>query len=124
MQEVKAHRAVEERSTAKGSQSSRMVRGLACRTIYALPQTRLSLRKSLSIRRGCALQARLDSIVKVHGDTISTTFSPFSTHLRRGIQLIVELDTLLMYYDVIFGRLATLDRDVTARAMSLLNRAD
>ena len=29
-----------------------------------------------------------------------------------------------MYYDVIFGRLATVDRDITARAISILNRAD
>ena len=29
-----------------------------------------------------------------------------------------------MYYDVIFRRLAALDRDITARAISVLNRTD
>ena len=29
-----------------------------------------------------------------------------------------------MYYDVIFGRLTTVDQDIMARAISLLNRAD
>jgi fatty acid synthase subunit alpha len=33
-------------------------------------------------------------------------------------------DALLMYYDVIFGRLTTIDRDITARAISLLSRVD
>jgi fatty acid synthase subunit alpha len=29
-----------------------------------------------------------------------------------------------MYYDIIFGRLTTVDREITARCISLLNRAD
>jgi fatty acid synthase subunit alpha len=33
-------------------------------------------------------------------------------------------DALLIYYDVISGRLATVDRGITVRAISLLNRAN
>ena len=29
-----------------------------------------------------------------------------------------------MYYDIIFGRLTTVDREITARCIALLNRAD
>jgi fatty acid synthase subunit alpha len=29
-----------------------------------------------------------------------------------------------MYYDIIFGRLTTVDHDITARCLALLNRAD
>jgi fatty acid synthase subunit alpha, fungi type len=33
-------------------------------------------------------------------------------------------DASLMYYDIIFGRLTTVDQEITARYISLLNRAD
>ena len=33
-------------------------------------------------------------------------------------------DALLMYYDIILGRLTTVDREITARCIALLNRAD
>lgn len=36
----------------------------------------------------------------------------------------VRQDALLMYYDIIFGRLTTVDREITARCIALLNRAD
>ncbi|KAG1761974.1 hypothetical protein EDD22DRAFT_953541 [Suillus occidentalis] len=36
----------------------------------------------------------------------------------------VRQDTLLMYYDIIHGRLTTVDRELTARCIALLNRAD
>ena len=29
-----------------------------------------------------------------------------------------------MYYDIIFGRLTTVDREITVRCIALLNRAD
>ncbi|KAJ7456863.1 hypothetical protein B0H11DRAFT_2321206 [Mycena galericulata] len=48
-----------------------------------------------------ALQTKLDNIAKEHGD-----------------------DALLMYYDIIFGRLTTVDRDITARCIALMNRAN
>jgi len=36
----------------------------------------------------------------------------------------VRQDALVMYYDIIFGRLTTMDREITARCISLLNCAD
>jgi fatty acid synthase subunit alpha len=34
----------------------------------------------------------------------------------------VRQDALVMYYDIVFGRLTTVDREITARCISLLNR--
>jgi fatty acid synthase subunit alpha len=74
------------------------------------------------------LQARLDSIAKEHGDTyidgIQPIFDPLKARRFDSSWNWARQDALLMYYDVIFGRLATVDRDITARAISLLNRAD
>ena len=36
----------------------------------------------------------------------------------------VRQDALLMYYDIIFGRLTTVDREITVRCIALLNWAD
>ncbi|KAF9062802.1 hypothetical protein BDP27DRAFT_1368514 [Rhodocollybia butyracea] len=36
----------------------------------------------------------------------------------------VRQDALMMFYDIIFGRLTTVDREITARCIHLLNRAD
>ncbi|THH09619.1 hypothetical protein EW146_g8638 [Bondarzewia mesenterica] len=33
-------------------------------------------------------------------------------------------DALLMFYDIIFGRLTTVDREITARCIAIMNRAD
>jgi fatty acid synthase subunit alpha, fungi type len=75
-----------------------------------------------------ALQARLDSIAKEHGDTyidgIQPIFDPLKARRFDSSWNWARQDALLMYYDVIFGRLATVDRDITARAISILNRAD
>ena len=75
-----------------------------------------------------ALQAKLDSIAKEHGDTyidgIQPIFDPLKARHFDSSWNWARQDALLMYYDVIFGRLTTVDRDITARAISLLNRAD
>jgi len=60
---------------------------------------------------------------------------PLSTQLAGCIQPLkarhfdsswnwVRQDALMMYYDIIFGRLTTVDREITARCIHLLNRAD
>ena len=36
----------------------------------------------------------------------------------------VRQDALVMFYDIIFGRLPTVDREITARCIALLNHAD
>jgi len=75
-----------------------------------------------------ALQAKLDSITKEHGDIYIEGIQPrFDAMKARHFDSSwnwVRQDALLMYYDIIFGRLTTVDREITARCIALLNRAD
>ncbi|KAF9490473.1 fatty acid synthetase alpha subunit [Pleurotus eryngii] len=75
-----------------------------------------------------SLQAKLDSITKEHGDTYIEGIQPFFDPLKArrfdSSWNWVRQDALLMYYDIIFGRLTTVDREITARCIALLNRAD
>ncbi|GLB40343.1 putative protein with domain of unknown function (DUF1729) [Lyophyllum shimeji] len=75
-----------------------------------------------------ALQAKLDSITREHGDTyiegIQPRFDPLKARHFDSSWNWVRQDALLMYYDIIFGRLTTVDREITARCIALLNRAD
>jgi fatty acid synthase subunit alpha, fungi type len=74
------------------------------------------------------LQAKLDSIAKEHGDTyiegIQPVFDPLKARRFDSSWNWVRQDALVMYYDIIFGRLTTVDRAITARCIALLNRAD
>ena len=74
------------------------------------------------------LQAKLDSITREHGDSyiegIQPRFDPLKARHFDSSWNWVRQDALLMYYDIIFGRLTTVDRDITARCIGLLNRAD
>lgn len=74
------------------------------------------------------LQAKLDSIAKEHGDTyiegIQPVFDPLKARHFDSSWNWVRQDALVMYYDIIFGRLTTVDREITARCINLLNRAD
>ena len=75
-----------------------------------------------------ALQAKLDSINREHGDAYIEGIQPrFDVLKARHFDSSwnwVRQDALLMYYDIIFGRLTTVDREITARCIALLNRAD
>lgn len=75
-----------------------------------------------------ALQSKLDSIIREHGDSyidgIQPRFDPLKARHFDSSWNWVRQDALLMYYDIIFGRLTTVDRDITARCIALLNRAD
>ncbi|EKM78079.1 hypothetical protein AGABI1DRAFT_61049 [Agaricus bisporus var. burnettii JB137-S8] len=75
-----------------------------------------------------ALQAKIDSITREHGDSyldgIQPRFDPLKARHFDSSWNWVRQDALLMYYDIIFGRLTTVDRDITARCIALLNRAD
>jgi fatty acid synthase subunit alpha, fungi type len=74
------------------------------------------------------LQAKLDSIAKEHGDTyiegIQPIFDPLKARHFDSSWNWVRQDALVMYYDIIFGRLATVDHEITARCIALLNRVD
>ncbi|TFK75163.1 fatty acid synthase [Pluteus cervinus] len=75
-----------------------------------------------------ALQAKLDSILREHGDLyiegIQPRFEPSKARHFDSSWNWVRQDALLMYYDIIHGRLTTVDREITARCIALLNRAD
>ena len=75
-----------------------------------------------------ALQAKLDSITKEHGDTYIDGIQPaFDVLKARHFDSSwnwVRQDALLMFYDIIFGRLTTVDREITARCIQIMNRAD
>ncbi|KAJ7077160.1 fatty acid synthase [Mycena belliarum] len=75
-----------------------------------------------------ALQTKLDNIAKEHGDVyiegIQPMFNPLKARHFDSSWNWVRQDALVMYYDIIFGRLTTVDRDITARCIALMNRAD
>ncbi|OJT02257.1 Fatty acid synthase subunit alpha [Trametes pubescens] len=74
------------------------------------------------------LQARLDAIAKEHGDLyidgIQPVFDPLKARHFDSSWNWVRQDALLMFYDIIFGRLNTVDREITARCIAIMNRAD
>ncbi|KAJ3517947.1 hypothetical protein NLJ89_g178 [Agrocybe chaxingu] len=75
-----------------------------------------------------ALQAKLDSITREHGDAyidgIQPRFDPLKARRFDSSWNWARQDALLMYYDILFGRLETVDREITARCIAILNRAD
>ncbi|KIJ51487.1 hypothetical protein M422DRAFT_203704 [Sphaerobolus stellatus SS14] len=75
-----------------------------------------------------ALQAKLDSIAREHGDTytegIQPIFEPLKARHFDSSWNWVRQDALLMFYDIIHGRLTAVDRDITARCIAIMNRAD
>ncbi|KAI0046589.1 fatty acid synthase [Auriscalpium vulgare] len=75
-----------------------------------------------------ALQARLDSISREHGDTYIDGIQPIFDVLKArhfdSSWNWVRQDALLMFYDILFGRLTTVDREITARCIAIMNRAD
>ncbi|PCH42040.1 fatty acid synthase [Wolfiporia cocos MD-104 SS10] len=75
-----------------------------------------------------ALQAKLDAISREHGDTYIDGIQPVFDALKArhfdSSWNWVRQDALLMFYDIIFGRLTTIDREITARCIAIMNRAD
>ncbi|KAH9945014.1 fatty acid synthase [Epithele typhae] len=74
------------------------------------------------------LQARLDAIAREHGETYVDGIQPIFDVLKArhfdSSWNWVRQDALLMFYDIIFGRLTTVDREITARCIAIMNRAD
>lgn len=75
-----------------------------------------------------ALQSKLDAISREHGDSYIDGIQPaFDILKARHFDSSwnwVRQDALLMFYDIIFGRLTTVDREITARCIAIMNRAD
>ncbi|KAH9957127.1 hypothetical protein BC827DRAFT_1157441 [Russula dissimulans] len=73
------------------------------------------------------LQARLDNVGREHGDTyidgIQPVFDPLKACLFESSWSWVRQDALI-FYDVLFGRLRTVGREITARCIAIMNRAD
>ncbi|QRV90063.1 fatty acid synthase subunit beta [Ceratobasidium sp. AG-Ba] len=78
--------------------------------------------------RAEALQAKLDEIAKEHGEAyiqgIQPIFEPLKARHFNSSWNWVRQDALLMFYDIIFGRLTTVDREITSRCIAIMNRAD
>ena len=74
------------------------------------------------------LQSKLDAISREHGDMYIDGIQPaFDVLKARHFDSSwnwVRQDALLMFYDIIFGRLTTVDREITARCIEIMNRAD
>jgi len=74
------------------------------------------------------LQARLDNISREHGDPYIDGIQPVFDALKArhfdSSWNWVRQDALLMFYDILFGRLTTIDREITARCIAIMNRAD
>jgi len=74
------------------------------------------------------IQARLDSIGREHGDSYIEGIQPVFDALKArhfdSSWNWVRQDAILMFYDILFGRLTTVDREITARCIAIMNRAD
>ena len=74
------------------------------------------------------LQEQLDAISKEHGEAyikgIQPSFEPLKARHFNSAFNWVRQDALSMFYDIIYGRLTTVDRDVTRRCLIIMNRAD
>ena len=77
---------------------------------------------------GESLQLQLDAINREHGENyingIQPSFEPLKARHFNSAFNWVRQDALSMFYDIIFGRLTTVDRDVTRRCLIIMNRAD
>lgn len=75
-----------------------------------------------------ALQDRLDAIAREHGDKyingIQPVFEPLKARHFDSSWNWVRQDALTMWYDIIFGRLTAVDRDITSKSIAIMNRAD
>ncbi|KAJ3255887.1 3-oxoacyl-[acyl-carrier-protein] synthase [Boothiomyces macroporosus] len=78
--------------------------------------------------RSEGLQSQLDLINKEHGDSYINGIKPvFSLLKARHFDSSwnwVRQDALQMWYDMIFNRLTVVDREITAKCIAIINRAD
>ncbi|KZF21193.1 fatty acid synthase-like protein [Xylona heveae TC161] len=75
-----------------------------------------------------ALQAQLDLWNTEHGEFYATgiepTFSPLKARVYDSCWNWARQDALLMYYDIIFGRLKAVDRDIVSQCIRIMNRSN
>jgi 3-oxoacyl-ACP reductase-like protein len=74
------------------------------------------------------LQARLDSIGREHGDSYVDGIQPIFDALKArhfdSSWNWVRQDAILIFYDILFGHLTTVDREITARRIAIMNRSN
>jgi len=75
-----------------------------------------------------ALQSKLDTIAREHGDTyiegVQLVVKPLKArHFDSSWNWVCQ-DALLMRYDILCGRISTVDHDITTRCIAIINRAD
>ena len=74
------------------------------------------------------IQARLDSIGCEHSNTYIEGIQPIFDALKachfNSFWNWLHQDTILMFYDILFGRLTTVDREITACCIAIMNHAD
>ena len=75
-----------------------------------------------------ALQAQLDLWNTEHGefyaDGIKPSFSPLKARTYDSSWNWARQDALTMYYDIIFGRLKAVDREIVSRCILIMNRSN
>jgi fatty acid synthase subunit alpha len=75
-----------------------------------------------------ALQAQLDLWQAEHGDFYASGIEPQFTSLKARIYDSswnwARQDALSMYYDIIFGRLKAVDREIVSRCIQIMNRSN
>ena len=73
------------------------------------------------------LRAQLDLWMAEHGEFyasgIEPSFSPLKARVYDSHWNWVRQEALMMYYDIIFGRLSAVDREIVARCISVMNRS-
>ena len=74
-----------------------------------------------------ALQAQLDLWNAEHGDFyasgIEPSFTPLKARVYDSYWNWARQDAMSMYYDVIFGRLKAVDREIVSRCIQIMNRS-
>ncbi|RKF59343.1 Fatty acid synthase subunit alpha [Erysiphe neolycopersici] len=74
------------------------------------------------------LQQQLDLWNSEHGDIyaagIQPVFSPLKARVYDSAWNWVRQDALTMYYDIIFGRLKAVDREIVSRCIRIMNRSN
>jgi fatty acid synthase subunit alpha len=75
-----------------------------------------------------ALQAQLDLWQAEHGDFyasgIAPSFTPLKARVYDSSWNWARQDALSMYYDIIFGRLKAVDREIVSRCIAIMNRSN
>lgn len=81
-----------------------------------------------SQKASSALQAQLDLWNAEHGDFYASGIEPQFTPLKARVYDSswnwARQDALSMYYDIIFGRLKAVDREIVSRCIQIMNRSN